>query len=99
MAGVRLLLVFGVEFVVEVDQVVVEIIIQIVVVIVEVVVIQVVVIESLFVIPLILDVVVFIIFQIVLEIFVLGIGIRCPLRQPRFRLPLSAVREAPRGRR
>src|SRR4051812_33687761 len=101
MRGVRLLLVFGIELVVQIYEVVVEIIIQIiiVVVIIQFVVIQLFVVEVVHVVrPLVLDTILslVIIFQIVLEILVLGVTfLWCLLRQPRFRFPL--VRETPGG--
>ena len=46
--------------------------------------------------PLVLDIIFFVVFQIVLEILVLGVTFFwCLLRQPRFRFPL--VRETPGG--
>src|SRR4051812_44798052 len=88
MSGVRLLLVLGVEFVVEVYEVVVEIVSEIVVVIfvVEIVVIIEPVVVEIFIVQiveLVLYVGVLVIFQIVLEVLVLGVRIRCFFRQPR----------------
>src|SRR5207253_6366719 len=45
----------------------------------------------------VLDIVFIVIFQIVLEVLVLGIGVWCPLRHPRFRLLRVVGREALRG--
>src|SRR3954467_6062657 len=97
MPGVWLLLVLGIELVVQIYEIVVEIVIQIVVVVLEVVVVQVFIVEV-FIVPLLaLDIVFVVILQIVLEILVLRIRIWCPLRQPRFRPPGTADREALRG--
>src|SRR6267378_750986 len=102
MARMRLLLVFRIEFVVEVYEIVVEVIVEIVVLVVEIIVVQLFIIEVFVLVvefvvvggaPLVLDII--IVFQIVLEILVLGVIFWCRLRQPRFSFP--AVRETPRG--
>src|SRR5678815_4742849 len=99
MRRVRLLLVFSVELVVEVYEVVIEVIVEIVVVVLEILVVHVLALETFAVaFPPALDIVVtvfIVIIQIVLEILVLGVILWCPLRQPRFSLPV--VRETPRG--
>jgi hypothetical protein len=96
MRRVRLLLIFGIELVVQVYEVVVEIVVQIIVVVFQIVVVQLFVVEVIHVVrPLVLDAVLIVVLQIVLEILVLGVTFCCLLRQPRFRFPL--VRETPGG--
>src|SRR5690242_16841297 len=104
MSRMRSLLILGVEFVVQVDEIVVQVIVEIVIVVVQVVVVQVVVIiyivsvAVVVFVPLLVVVEIFVVvFEIVLEVFVLRIVVRSLFRQPRLRPPIVLVQEAPRG--
>src|SRR2546423_3833601 len=99
MCWMRSLFILGIEFVVQIDEVVVQIVVQIIVVIVIIKVIVVELVIFLVVVPLlvVLEIVFVVIFQIVLEVFVFGVVVSCLLRQPRLRPPIVLVQEAPRG--